>query len=267
MKTRVVSCVAALFALAFGATSSSFAVNIALSGTDLAGNQPIIDFLNANFRDVTVTHGNFSDPATIPVGTDVFMVARRLSSGDYNNATNSAIFNDLGIPVVSFTSFVTRTNGSRWSWESGDTAGGSVEGNETTVTAAGASLFGGAGTVDWFTTGTSGTGFNALGTGAVGTGNILATIGGNILVAAWETGQESAGGALFKANRLLFNLPDSAPTPPSVAVLPDTAAGQQALISALTAYTPLQVIPEPSSLALLGMGTLAAMLRSRRRLG
>jgi hypothetical protein len=258
-----IRCWAVAAALSFGVASSSLgAVNITLSGTDLAGNQPIINFLNSNFQGVNVTFGDYSNPANIPAGTDVFIVGRILGSFAYANAANSQIFNNLTIPVVSFTSFVTRPDGDRWAWHSTGTVGGDVSGSETTITGAGASLFGGEGTADWFTIGTSGTGFNALGSGTVGTGSILATIGGNILVAAWESGQQSAGGVTFSANRLLFNLPDSQPNPPALAVLPDTIAGQQALISALTTYTPLQV-PEPSSFALLGLGALAA-IRGRR---
>ncbi len=261
-----IRCWAVAAALSLGvATSNLGAVNVTLSGTDLAGNQPIINFLNSNFQGVNVTFGDYSNPASIPAGTDVFIVGRILGSFAYANAGNSLSFNNLTIPVVSFTSFVTRPDSDRWTWHSGGTVGGDVSGSETTITAAGASLFGGAGTADWFTTGTSGTGFNALGSGTVGTGNILATMGGNILVAAWESGQQSSGGHTFNANRLLFNLPDSQPNPPALAVLPDTVAGQQALISALTTYTPLQV-PEPSSLALLGLGALAALRGIRRRI-
>lgn len=262
---KEIRCLAVAAALSFGAASSSFALNVALSGTDLAGNQPIINFLNNNFVGVNVTFGDFSNPATIPAGTDVFIVGRILGSGSYANAGNSLLFNSLNIPVVAFTSYVTRPDGDRWAWHSTGTVGGDVSGSETTVTAAGAGLFGGEGTADWFTIGTSGTGFNALGSGTVGTGNILATIGGNILVAAWESGQQSHGGVTFTANRLLFNLPDSVPNPPSVALLPDTVAGQEALIAALTFYTPLQV-PEPSSFALLGLGALAALRGARRRI-
>jgi hypothetical protein len=251
--------------LAFGVTSSGLAANVVVSGTDQAGDQPILDFLQSNFQNVNVTFGNYSDPATIPAGTDVFIVGRILSSGAYDNAANSATFNALDIPVVAFTSFVTRTAGNRWAWESGPTAGASVVGDETTITDAGAGIFGAAVAADWWTTGTSGTGFNAAGTGTVGTGDILATIGGNNLVVGWNAGDTSAGGATFGANRLLFNIPDSSPNPPSVAVLPDTAAGQNALIAALSAYTGLTVVPEPSSISLLGMGALALIFRMRRR--
>jgi hypothetical protein len=239
-------------------------VNVALSGTLAPNNQPIVDFLTGNFEDVTVTFGNFADPATIPAGTDVLFVGRILTSGAYDNAANSATFNSLNIPVVSWTSYVVRPDGARWGWHSGGVAGSTVVGNETTITAAGASVFGvaaGVGVADWWTVGTDGTNFNAAGTGTVGTGNILATIGGetNILAAAWEPGQQSAGGVTFTANRLLFNLPDSTGTN-GTAVLPDTGAGQQALIAALAAYTPLQVVELPQ--LIVNQSTGAAVIRN-----
>ena len=67
------------------------------------------------------------------------------------------------------------------------TNGGSINGAETTVTAAGASMIGLAeGPHDFYTDDAS---FNGLGLGsAVGTDDILATINGNILAAHWDAG-------------------------------------------------------------------------------
>jgi len=225
---KAVFVVATLFVLL---ASSSQGINVALSGTNNASNQTIVDFLTANFPEIeNVTQGDYSNPANIPAGTDVLMIGRALSSGPYGNVANTATFNALTIPVVCLTSYVARSTGDRWGWHSGGEAGGSVAGDETTVTAAGADVFGAAGTYDWWTTGT-GTGFNASGSGTVGDGEILATIGGNILVAHWKAGETSGMGATFGSDRLLFNIPDV--DFDGVPVMPDTAAGQEALIAAL----------------------------------
>jgi hypothetical protein len=250
--------------LALGTVSSSFAANVSISGISQERNQDIINFFQSSFLDVNISFGDYSDPANIPVGTDIFVVGRIVSSGAYGNVANSATFNALGIPVISLTSYVTRPDGDRWGWHSAGVAnGGSVVGDETTVTAAGASIFGSAGPADWWTVTDAGSAFNAAGTGTVGTGDILATIGGNILAAGWEAGDTSAGGVIFTANRLLFNLPDSDPNTGN-GVVPDTAAGRQALISAITAFTPLVVIPEPATSALV-LGGLAMLVAMRRR--
>jgi len=100
------------------------------------------------------------------------------------------------------------------------------------VTAAGTAVFGDAGNHDWW----SGSGgFSAPGTGTVGDGDILATLGGNNLVVGWHAGDLSAAGNTFSGNRLLFNIPEISVT----GIMPDTAAGQQAFIDAMEAYTPL----------------------------
>jgi hypothetical protein len=218
----------ALFAVVFVGTSQG--LNIAVSGTSQTGNQPIIDFLVENFG-ATVTFGNYSNPANIPAGTEVFIVGRVLSSGDYANATNTATFNALTIPVVCLTSYVARSDGGRWGWHSGPIgAFHTLTGNETVVTAAGAEVFGAAGAVNWWNDATWS--FSAPGTGTVGNGQILATSpAGEIVVATWKAGDTSGTGAVFGSKRLLFNVPDQGSGNP--VDLPNTAAGQQAFLAAL----------------------------------
>lgn len=260
---RSVRTFAASAIVAFATMSSGHAVNIAISGVHGEGfNQPIADFFSTNFQDVTVTLGDYSDPSTIPVGTDILVIGRRLFSGAYDNATNSATFNGLGIPVVVMTSYVARPDGNRWGWHSGGaTGGGPVTGDETTVTAAGAAVFGiPAGPVDWWSGDTN---FDAAGLGTVGGGEILATIGGNILAAAWDTGELTAGGATLGGPRLLFNIPEVAGSA-TAAFLPDTTAGIQSLANAITATTGLVQVPEPSGAVLLA-GSVGLLSIRRRR--
>lgn len=273
-RSRITKLAAASALFFVGAVVSSHAITVSISGVGAGtvggipqNDQVIIDFLNANFSNITtINYGNYANPASIPVGTDLFMVGRRVFSGEYGNAANSAAFNALTIPVVAFTSYVTRPDGDRWGWHTGGAVGQSLNGTETTVTAAGATAFGGEGTVDWWgTLANSGTNFSAVGAGTIGTGDILATIGGSVLVAHWNAGEQSGMGATFGGDRLLFNLPDN--NAAGQAELPNTPAGQAALIAALDAFTPLtaNAIPEPSSFAalagLVGLGFSACRRR------
>ncbi len=257
--------VAALVAVAT-VSSGHAAVNIAISGImdgEINNNQPIIDFFTTNFVDVNVTYGDFSNPATVPVDTDILVIGRRLFSGAYGNATNSATFNSMTIPVIVMTSYVARPDGDRWGWHAGGAVGGGpVTGDETTVTAAGAAVFGvPAGPADWW----SGTGnFDATGSGSsVGEGEILASLGGNILAARWQAGDLTAGGAVLGGDRLLFNLPEVAGSG-SAAFMPDTEAGVQALANAISTTTGLVQVPEPSG-AVLCVGALGLLAFRRRR--
>lgn len=249
--------------LVIGAISSSQAINVAMSGTIQSRDQSLIDFINNSFQDVTLSYGDYSNPANIPAGTDLFIIGRSLSSTPFANSANSATFNALTIPVVCFTSYIARPDSGRWGWHSGAISGGwDVTGSETTVTAAGASILGvAAGTVDWFTIPT-GSSFWGTGTGSVGDGQILATLGGDILAAGWNTGDQSGTGVTFGGDRLLFNLPQNG----TATVVPDTATGQQALVNALTTYTTLQAVPEPGSMALASLGGGLALMLIRRRM-
>ncbi|MCB1129476.1 MAG: hypothetical protein KDN05_00005, partial [Verrucomicrobiae bacterium] len=213
---------------------------VLMSGTNQTADQPLIDFIKNNFQNVSVTYGDFSNYAAASAGieaADVFMVGRNLSSAPYANQTNSDSFNALNVPIVCFTSYVARTLDGRWGWHSGSTSAGSPYiGDDTTVTAAGATAFGVAtGTYDWMTN-TGDNLFNATGIGTVGGGEILATLGGNILAAHWAPGALLSDGITTAGeHRLLYNLEEGA-------VLLPTIKGRMALISALEAYTPLVAV-------------------------
>lgn len=214
-------------------------MHVLLSGTSQSDDQPVIDFLTNNFKNVIVTYGDYSDYSAHAAeiqAAKVFMVARSLSSTAYANAANSASFNALTNPVVNFTSYVTRTNSGRWGWHDGDVvATNTVTGSEAAVTAAGASIFGVTeGLYDWYSGADA---IDAEGQGAVGEGQVLATVGNGILAAGWNAGQTNGTGVAFGGNRLLFNLSQDHGNHSTV--IPDTDAGQQALISAITNYTPL----------------------------
>jgi hypothetical protein len=250
--------------VAVATLSSGHAVNIAISGVHTEGfNQPIATFFTTNFADVTVTLGDYSNPANIPAGTDILVIGRRLFSGAYGDATNSATFNGLTIPVIVMTSYVARPDGNRWGLHAGGAVGGGpVTGNETTVTAAGAAIFGvPAGAADWWSGSAN---FDATGaTGSVGDGEILATLGGNILAAVWDAGDLTAGGATLGGDRLLFNIPEINGSG-TAAFMPDTQSGIQSLANVITATTGLTQVPEPSGTILL-LGSAGLLTLRRRR--
>ena len=234
---------------------------ISMSGTNQGRDQSLIDFMTTNFQDVTVQYGDYSNPANIPVDTDIFVVGRSFSSTPYANSGNSATFNALTMPVVAFSTYVARPDSGRWGWHDGAASGGwDVTGDETSVTAAGTGIFGVAeGAADWFTA-PAGANFWATGTGSVGEGQVLATLGGDILAAGWNAGELSGTGATFGGDRLLFNLPQDS----NYTVVPGTAAGQEALVNAMSEYTGLVAIPEPTTIGLVGvMG--GGLLFVRRR--
>ncbi len=257
-------------ALVICSASTSEAVNIAISGVNATNNQAVIDFYTTSFVGANVTFGDYSNPVNIPAGTDVFVIGRLLSSGAYDNATNSAAFNSLTIPVVAMTSYVARTAGGRWAWHSSGVSAGigpSVAGDEITLTAAGEALFGSTGPANWWVSASGGVGgsLNNTGEGTVGGGTILATVGTSLVAAQWETGQLSAGGVAFGGPRLLFNVSDkNANVQSEGAALPDTEAGLSALRIAIADTTGMTVIPEPSGSALL-VGSLGLLALRRRR--
>ena len=99
------------------------------------------------------------------------------------------------------------------------------------------------GTYDWYTVG-----FDTLGTGSVGTGKVLATIGGNNLAVIWNVGDTDGSGRVQAGRRLLYNV--NAINGGVDAVLPDTAAGLQAFSTALKAFIGQEDVPWQSSTTL-----------------
>lgn len=256
-----VTSLAAFTVLAFTPATSQ-AITVLLSGTS---NAPLEAFLNAKFSNITTLksgdYSNFANDAVLKAdvdSADVVIIGRILSSAGYGDAVKAAAFNAITVPVVSFTSYVTRPDGNRLGWEGGPVIGTNpVTDAESSLTLLGATVFGGVqGAVDWYD-GTAN--FNAAGTGSLGGGELLASIGGSTLAAHWSTGSLSAGGVVFPADRFLFNLQDA-----SGLVLPN-AAGQDALVRALTTYTRLIAVPEPSTASMSGLAALGLLAANRRR--
>ena len=260
-----------LSALALAGTISlSSAVNILVSASDTS---QIEAFLSANYTNANVTAaGNFSDfgaQATQDalVGVDLVIIGRSLSSADYANGRADG-YNGLNIPVLNFTSYTARNAGNRMGWHAGSASANQlVAGAETTITAAGAALLGiPQGNYDIFDTNVGGT-FNGLGTGSVGGGNVLATIGGDILAAYWGTGQApgdptAAGVDTFPAPRLLLNIDDD--PRPNGEFTAQTPLGLQLTVGAIADFGGLTVVPEPST-ALLAFAGLGLLGRRRQR--
>ena len=274
MKRVLSSCIATLAAACWIAGAAQ--ADVLLISTNVAATAaPTSAFFTDNFSNITeVRIGNYANfglaatqdavngtGAFAGMGVADFVVFNRLiSSTDYQNNV-SAGYNTINIPVVSLTSFVTRPDTGRLGWHTGGVlANGNTNntaGNETTLTAAGAAIFGGTSgtTVDWFVRQSGTADFNAPGSGTVGEGSILATIGasGGIIAARWDAGQLLGNGTAAGGARLLFNLDD---TGGADAVFNDsgsqTATGRAALVTALqTVGFTATAVPEPSSLAVL----------------
>ncbi len=255
-----------LIGLTLCTASSAKAIVVVVSAT--AGNTAVIAaYVTANFSNVTeVRQGNFAvfsaaATTTALTGADLVIIGRTLASAEYD-VGDAAGYNSLALPVVSLTSYVSRPDATRLGWHSGGVnATLSAAGTETTITTDGTPVFGSSSPADWFPQAV----FNAAGTGTVGGGKILATIGGQIVAAGWRTGDAygTAGSGTAGANRLLFNLDDTGGAATAYNSTNLTDAGRTALNAALVAFTPLLPIPEPSA-SVLGLAGLLLLARRKR---
>lgn len=181
----------AVFCLITTCVMSSSGIVVLISDLVPAGPTSSIEaFLAANFTNVTeVRHGNYANTTLTTTqdainGTgafagngaaDLVIIGRSLGSADYASGL-SDLYNTLSIPVVNFTAYTTRGVGNRLGWHSGAaTTTTSVLGNESTVTAAGASIFGiDAGTYDLISpVSITDSTFNGLSAGTTGYGGGL----------------------------------------------------------------------------------------------
>ncbi len=280
-------CTAAL--LSFSAAQSQ-AVVVMISAS--AGNTGVVAaFINANFSNVTeVRQGDYSNiglaasqDALNGTGAfagsgpaEVFIMGRTLASASYVGANAKGI-NALAIPVISLTSYVSRSTGGRLGWHTSavDTAQLNA-GAETTVTAAGSPIVGfAAGAADFHLAPAA---LNAIAAGSVGFGGgqIVGSVGTGSSIVYWPSGAAPgdpttagpAGSPLnaFPAARLLFNLDDTGGGPAAYAGNL-TNDGRTALANAIDFVSPLTavvVVPEPTSTLSLGLAALALLGRRRR---
>ena len=202
----------------------------------LPANQGCVDFYRGLFPDATVIAGSYHNTADAGVqaeieAADALVIARDNYSANYDTADGNYYAGLTKTVVIIHSSYFTRE--SRMKMESGGETGPSMADNETTVTAAGAAVLGvPAGNYDFNAANQAN--FWSCGNGTVGTGKILATIGGSNYVILWEAGDTDASGREIKGTILLFNIHQLyADTGNTNYIPPTTQAGADALTSAI----------------------------------
>lgn len=200
---------------------------------------------------------DFSATATTDAiaAADLIVFSRDTNSADYSNQAGEAAFwNGLAKPIVLSNYLILRS--SRQGWTNGSsTAAGVSAGDETSLTVAGASYFGTTSGPQNFLQG-----INPNVTDSsmnFGDGTILATNNTHPSIVSWSAGDMNGSGGTFGGDRLYLATANTDLTPSvSYVFSPD---GEDAIKVAVT-----NLIPEPSSAVLLGLGAFALSLRRRR---
>lgn len=227
-----------------------------------------VDLLTDNGHTVNVQAGAYwttLDQGKIDMlnAAELVIVGRCTNSGNYDDGSEPTQWNAVTAPMILMNSYLARSN--RWRWINSTTL---IDGGSPVLEAvdAGHPVFNGvtlnAGTVVALDN-TVGTGnVNFIGSIDVGNGSLIAKAEGNdwSWIAEWDTGVEYySGGLVAGGPRMLFSAgvreDDALDLPCGAYNL--TADGETMFLNAVT------YIPEPATIALLGLGTLA--LRRRRK--
>ena len=262
-------CVTVAALLALGAAAEATTIVWVTENTD-ASNPPspddvgFTDLLTAEGYDVVRRNMTVLDAGKIAEmeAADLVMVSRDASSGSYTQSGEVAAWNGLSTPVMLLNQYLVRRN--RWKWLNTTSYPGTGDG-VLEVTDPGHPIFQGVtlavdDLVDIATSTTP-----AGGTSDPGNGLLLAVDpdNGNIAIVSWYPGQEYYAGSGQTAGgyRMFFGAGLDGNNPKGGYNL--TADGETIFLNAVGYMT---TIPEPASLALLGLG-LAALARRRRRVG
>lgn len=210
---------------------------------------------------------------------DLIIIGRSINSGHYQQAGETAFWNTtITKPVMLMSGYTLRN--SRLNYTTGGTipdiagtinltvtdpshpifAGVALDGANTTV-----NPYAGIATYDTVTT--RGISVN---TDTIVGGTVLATVGtpgdpafGGMIIGEWEAGAVLNNGEVLGGNRLVFlsgSREAEGVNTETAGILDLTATGQQMFLNAVS----YMAVPEPSSLALLGLGACAFLIRRRK---
>jgi hypothetical protein len=246
------------------------------AGDGVADDQGWIDLLAAQGYDVSVRgavpEGENYNPYWMELdgdkiaelnAADLVIISRNTNSGNYDDGDEPTQWNSVTTPLILMNSYIARS--SRWKWMNTTSMATDVGTPLMEAIVPGHPVFNGVeltdgqltlldGTVD------SGRASYIVSTD-VGNGTLIAqSLGGEYTyIAEWATGTEGyeGSGQTLAANRMLFSAGSHGVTGGFGGTYNLTPEGEQVFLNAV-AY-----IPEPATIALLGLGSLALIRRRK----